>query len=323
MLEYKLVYDRLVDDESRIIFNARKTYLTDTSLTCFYSIIRKTSISYRFRELPQPKCCGFVLWGAVDDRLLYHTLLLQDAGYCVVGADTSPEECFRLVHDCSFAVIVPCEFLDTVPPQIPEDKIISLENHLVGRRGWQYFDYFKPEIGECFLDGGALDGNTSFQFIQWCGEQYENIYAFEPNPLQKELCRENLRQSGKPGIHFFDQALWDQSKTLSFEAHPQSKWDAHISGSGQFSVPAVTADSILDGEKITFIKLDVEGAELQALKGAKQIILKNHPRMAISIYHHPKDFVSIPLYLLSLVPDYRFAIRHYHSDQIETILYVF
>lgn len=323
MPDHQLVYDRLVDDESRIYFDARKSHLTDPSLTRFYSIIRKAGISYRFRELPQPGCRGFVLWGETDDRFAYHTLLLQDAGYRVAGADTSPEECSRLVHDCGYAVMVPREFRDTVPRQIPEDKIICLEDHLVGRCGWQYFDYFKPQPGECFLDGGALDGNTTVQFIEWCGGQYESIYAFEPNPLQIELCRDNLRQIGDPSIRFFDQALWDQDETLSFEAYPQSKWGAHISGSGQYSVPAVAADPLLRDQKITFIKLDVEGAELQALKGAEQIILKNRPRMAVSIYHNPEDFINIPLYLLSLVSDYRFAIRHYHSDQIETLLYVF
>lgn len=323
MPDYQRVYDRLADDESKIYFDARKAYLTDPSLTGFYSIIRRAGVSYQFRDLPSSGCGGFVLWGHDDDLTGYHTLVLRDAGFSVAAPGLSEEECLDLVLNHGYAALVPRRSRHTVPEIIPQDRIICVEDHLVGRCGWQYFDYFLPQPGECFLDGGALDGNTTAQFIKWCGGCYDSIDAFEPNPLQKDLCRENLRQIGNPAIRFYDRALWNQDETLSFEAHPGSKWDARISGSGQYSVAAAAADSLLRDKPITFIKLDVEGAELNALKGAAQIIRRNRPRMAISIYHDPWDFIHIPLYLLSLVPDYRFAIRHYHSDLIETILYVF
>jgi len=67
--------------------------------------------------------------------------------------------------------------------------------------------------------------------------------------------------------------------------------------------------------------MDIEGAELQGLKGAKNIIVKNRPKLAICIYHKPEDILEIPLYLQSIVPDYKFYIRHYSNHDIETVLY--
>ena len=67
--------------------------------------------------------------------------------------------------------------------------------------------------------------------------------------------------------------------------------------------------------------MDVEGSELKALKGAKNIITQQKPRLAISIYHKPLDVFEIPDYILSLVPEYKMYIRQYASDFTETVLY--
>ena len=74
-------------------------------------------------------------------------------------------------------------------------------------------------------------------------------------------------------------------------------------------------------EEVTFIKLDVEGAELRTLMGAAETIKKYKPRLAISIYHKPEDIYEIPLLLMEYRPDYRFYIRHYTSYIWETVLY--
>ena len=78
---------------------------------------------------------------------------------------------------------------------------------------------------------------------------------------------------------------------------------------------------LMNKEEVTFIKMDIEGAELKALKGAKNIILRDKPKLAISIYHKPEDIVEIPLFIKELVPEYKLYIRHYSNDSIETVLY--
>ena len=80
-------------------------------------------------------------------------------------------------------------------------------------------------------------------------------------------------------------------------------------------------DDIVGEDKVTFIKLDVEGAELRALQGAELSIRRHRPRLAISIYHKPEDVIEIPAYILSLHEDYRLDIRHYQMSACETILY--
>ena len=80
-------------------------------------------------------------------------------------------------------------------------------------------------------------------------------------------------------------------------------------------------DTILSDENVTFIKMDIDGAELDALKGAKAIIQKNKPKLAISIYHKPEDIIEIPLLLHEILPEYKFYIRHYSIYSVETVLY--
>lgn len=95
-----------------------------------------------------------------------------------------------------------------------------------------------------------------------------------------------------------------------------------ICDDGEVSISAVTIDeTIRKGDKVTFIKMDVEGAELESLKGAKEIIIRDKPKLAISIYHKPEDMAAIPLYIKRLVPKYKFYIRHHSNGSSETVLY--
>ena len=82
-------------------------------------------------------------------------------------------------------------------------------------------------------------------------------------------------------------------------------------------------DNVVKDERVTFIKMDIEGAELKSLMGARNTIIKNHPRLAICAYHKPEDLYELPGYILSLVPEYKFLLRHYCTSQYETVLYAY
>lgn len=96
---------------------------------------------------------------------------------------------------------------------------------------------------------------------------------------------------------------------------------SRIDENGSNDIYTESIDQILQGKKATFIKMDVEGAELDSLKGAKDTIKNFKPKLAICIYHKPNDIIQIPEFILECRDDYKFYIRHYTSCNYETVLY--
>lgn len=80
-------------------------------------------------------------------------------------------------------------------------------------------------------------------------------------------------------------------------------------------------DDVAECKNATFIKMDLEGSEMQALKGAEKIIKANKPKLAICIYHSDKDMLEIIQYIYSLVPEYKFFVRQHANSYNETVLY--
>jgi hypothetical protein len=80
----------------------------------------------------------------------------------------------------------------------------------------------------------------------------------------------------------------------------------------------VTRENI---EKVDFIKMDIEGAEANALVGAQKTIAKFRPKLAICVYHKKDDFYSIPTLINQICPDYSFHLDHYTIHREETVLY--
>lgn len=86
-------------------------------------------------------------------------------------------------------------------------------------------------------------------------------------------------------------------------------------------IPSATIDDTVGNAEVTFIKMDIEGAEMPALQGAKKTILRCKPKLAVSVYHKPEDFVAIPKFIKSLRDDYKYYLRAYSRTGCETILY--
>ncbi|MGI8525058.1 MAG: FkbM family methyltransferase [Pseudolabrys sp.] len=84
---------------------------------------------------------------------------------------------------------------------------------------------------------------------------------------------------------------------------------------------AVSLDHYLEGERVTFLKADVEGMEMALLKGAETMIRRDRPKLAICVYHYPSDLPDIANRLAAWVPEYKFALRHHSPQQMETVLY--
>lgn len=187
----------------------------------------------------------------------------------------------------------------------------------------QYFpkDIIELKDNEIFVDCGAYSGDTVEQFIKNVDGKYNNIYAFEPDINAFKRLNEYVEENEINRIHLFNQGVSNENKKLQFSADPEKGERSLFCDSGSQTLEVVSIDNILDGEPVSFIKMDVEGFELNALKGAELSIKKYRPLLAISIYHKPEDLITLPFYIKELVPEYSFYLRnHLHIAQ-ELVLY--
>ncbi len=180
----------------------------------------------------------------------------------------------------------------------------------------QYFEEFLglAEDGETFVDAGAYDGKTSLQLIKRC-PRYRSVHVFEPDPENMLKAKELL--GAYPSIEFHEVALSDRIQELGFVSGGSV---SRISEVGPSHVPAQRLDAVVD-ERVTFIKMDIEGSEKEAIEGSRNTIHNQSPRLAISVYHDVSDFRSIPRQVLSLNPGYRIHLRHYTEGVDETVMF--
>lgn len=178
----------------------------------------------------------------------------------------------------------------------------------------QYFDKeLIPDIKEIvFLDGGSYVGDTLPRIIENFPD-YKKIYCCEPNELHMNIAKREF--GDKRDIEFINCGLGKEKIVTSEKVKEQHH--------GQHDYQAQNINTIdnLINEKVDFIKLDIEGAEQDALKGAKNTIEKYHPILAICIYHKAEDWYKIPEIVLSFRGDYDIFLRHYMEGIFETVMY--
>ena len=189
---------------------------------------------------------------------------------------------------------------------------------------WQN-EYFIPEIlslgeHEVFVDAGAYTGDTISQFLAYVNQRYDQIFAFEPDESNFRKCREYITKVGSDKIKLYRSGLWDKNQRLSFDS--KADMSSAVDTDGNYEVDVVALDELLGiGQRISLVKMDIEGAERKALYGMKRLIKEYKPKLAISIYHKAEDIIAIPLYLKQLNPDYRFYLRHSNSYIYDSILF--
>ncbi len=188
------------------------------------------------------------------------------------------------------------------------------------REDLQYFDVFTPVDDEVVVNAGAYNGATAIQFLEWGKGKVKHVYSFEFDPINAAMCEENLKPYSDK-VTLVKKGTWDHDEVIHVSATGGS--GSNLNSKGNTEVHLTTIDSVVQDEHVTFIKMDIEGAELKSLMGARNTIIKNHPRLAICVYHKNSDLYEIPGYILSLVPEYRFYLRHYCSIDYETVLYAY
>jgi FkbM family methyltransferase len=171
---------------------------------------------------------------------------------------------------------------------------------------------------EVYVDAGVYKGNDIFRFIIYSNNRYQKIYGFEPNSINYEYLKNEIKLDN---IEILPYALSSKNEYLSFERRSINDGASHVTNSEGFEkVRAVKLDDAI-AEHVTLITLDVEGSELEVLKGAIRILSCHKPKLAISVYHRISDFWNIILFLKEQVPEYKFYLRHHSNIVTETILY--
>ena len=199
----------------------------------------------------------------------------------------------------------------------------------------QYFPELVPSFlplkNEIFVDGGAFDGDTIRGLMKLSEEKgvYKHIYAFEPDPQNYLKLRKFV--SDYPNITCYKKGLYSRETTLEFlsGAGMESsvnefviERDADCRQFETINIEVCSIDNVVK-DRVTYIKMDIEGSEIEALRGGENTIRRYKPKLAISIYHNTEDLWEIPLYIKEIVPDYKLYVEHhlFSLDCYDTVLY--
>ncbi len=186
--------------------------------------------------------------------------------------------------------------------------------------------YFPPDIPAWktplrFVDCGAFDGDTLLNF-QKSNITFDSISTFEPdeNNFRKLAQFVNANES-----YFLSANLWpcgvsSSTRQLSFDSG-QGEASA-VSSGGSSTVQCVSLDEAIPNFMPNLIKMDIEGAEPDALLGARNLIRKSRPGLAISIYHRPEHLWQIPLLIENIAKDqYQYYLRAHAFNDFDVVLY--
>jgi len=344
MMDFKkltMIYNKLQDDESRKLFEIMLCkamssneidYMGELAKFCHNPILEK-----RFVEKVS-KCSGVIIYGCGEDGRL-SKLALENSGYrvecfcdtyksgiLVDGIETlSLDEIMEkyqnhLICICSrkYASEI---YRNLLIHGVSDDNIfIPTYGILIGSNSkQQYMDVFDSIENGVIVDAGAYDGNTARLFANWLGEgNFSQIVCYEPEEKQAKKIISKIENGELQNTRVIKAGLWDKNTELRFDSNNAG---SSISSDGDTFVKCVTLDDTVEG-KVSFIKMDVEGAELRALKGAKNIITRDKPKLAICIYHKLSDVYDIAAYIMDIWPNCNFKIRHYTTYRWETVLYV-
>jgi len=176
-------------------------------------------------------------------------------------------------------------------------------------------DIFSLSDKEVYIDGGAFDGDSIRMFLERTNNSFERVIGFEPDPTTFELLRLKIPE----GIEIANIGLSSAYNEVFFEAHGNRL--SAVSTNGHTKATLTDLDGFLNGSVATYIKLNIEGEELDALQGAKKTITQYSPKLAVSAYHRPDHLWKIPLYIKSINPKYRTFLRQHEGGIVESVLY--
>jgi FkbM family methyltransferase len=173
-----------------------------------------------------------------------------------------------------------------------------------------------------FVDCGGYDGD-SFRQITAQGHSIKTLVAFEPQADLLRSYASSLEASASPPDEAFlyPCGVYSETTQLRFSANKDAPSSARLNAAGDIVIQCVRLDEVLHGTSPTLIKMDIEGAETAALRGAEKIIRQQGPGLAICVYHRFSDLWEVPNLIHGMRDDYRYYLRNYNFLGLETVLY--
>ncbi|MFI3141311.1 MAG: FkbM family methyltransferase [Clostridia bacterium] len=168
-----------------------------------------------------------------------------------------------------------------------------------------YKNIFRLDKNEHFVDLGAYDGDTIAEFLEASGGEYNKITSFEPDAKNfKKLC---AKTEDIQNLERHNLGAWDKKEVLYFAK--KAGRNSRIDEQG-IAVNFDSVDNIVQ-DQVTFLKMDIEGAEKNALAGAKSTILHDKPKLYICAYHRNEDFFVLPEFVMNLDLNYKIYFRQH------------
>lgn len=216
---------------------------------------------------------------------------------------------YRLVRDAESKQELLNQRVFRESPDYDEQRDPSLISEL-------YFpDFICMLQDEHFVDCGAADGDTIRAYLDKikCSPAY--ISAFEPD--NRNFCKLYRQYGQLPNISLYENAVLDREGEVSFEN--AGDYSSHIGG--QDVVNGAKLDEVNFPIPPTYIKMDVEGAELEAIWGARKLLKEHSPVLAICAYHTSDHLWEIPLLIHAIQPEYKLYFRRYGEGAFEIVWY--
>lgn len=183
---------------------------------------------------------------------------------------------------------------------------------------------YRPRSGDIVVDGGGWTADTALEF-RARADGAMKIFCFEPHPGNARRARQRVSDARlSTDVEVVELGLWNCPARLPIEDALETGAECRVGVGSGSTAELVALDAFLDErgrQHIDVFKLDVEGAEREAIDGAARTISRCKPRLMFSIYHRAGDIAAIFEQVLAIVPDYRFEVHHHSQDIVDTILY--
>jgi len=185
----------------------------------------------------------------------------------------------------------------------------------------EYFlnNFYEFTDKEVYVDLGAYNGDTILKFVNIVKSEYKKIIAFEPDKKNYKALESNIKKNNLKNIDIYNLGSWNKKANIGFDCGYFAS--SHVNKNLDNKIQVDALDNLFLDTPITFIKMDIEGAEKESLFGTKKIIQKYKPKLAICVYHKWEDIYEIPRILKSFVPNYKIYLRHHSNNLNETICY--